>query len=563
MKSQGFPISLLLIVLFVSGIQLASSTLLWDRDEPRFGRAAVEMLRTGDLLVPRFDGQLRPDKPPLVYWLMLPSIGWLGATDLAVRIPSILVSLITALATFHIGRNLGGREVGVNAAVVGAWMPLPLVLGTAATADATMMAGITVSLAILVDQAIHGARRKHLPLLTLALSWAWLAKGPVGPLIFLLAATWASIAGRQSLQLGRRWWRTVAIASLISVVVFLGWAIPANEATGGQLAEIGIQHHLIERSTSAIESHGASGWIGWLLGLPFYLPVILLGAVPLSALLFPIVVHRHQLFGTQGKGVLLAALVLPVLLLMTLVATKLPHYILAAFPGIAVMVVLASSRLEKGEVETPLFEGVAGKVGRWISILLLLILSIAFAVVMNHHGGSASVMIIATITLLCAAMLVLKMKPATSFWGWRGPGLTVLTTWIGFQLVFVGLGEVQSRLQLAPQIVNAIAASDAPEASLVVHGFNEPSLVFELDRDPKQGQKTVPSLSDRFPLGFSQWLQTAGPAWLLLSSQARERDGIDPQGSGCLKVWSNGDAGTLNYSTGKTVSLELWYLPAS
>ena len=564
MKSKGFPISVLLIVLCVSGIQLASSTLLWDRDEPRFGRAAVEMLRTGDLLVPRFDGQLRPDKPPLVYWLMMPSIGWLGATDLAVRIPSILASLITALATFHIGRNLGGREVGVNAAVVGAWMPLPLVLGTAATADATMMAGISVSLAVLVDQAIHGAHRKHLPLLTLALSWAWLAKGPVGPLIFLLASTWASIAGRQSLELGRRWWRTVAIASLISVVIFLGWAIPANDATGGQLAEIGIQHHLIERSTSAIESHGASGWIGWILGLPFYLPVILLGAVPLSALLFPIVVHhRRQLFGPPGRGVLLAALVLPVLLLMTVVATKLPHYILAAFPGIAVMVVLVSSRMERGEVETTLFDGIAGKAGRWLSFLMLLLLSIASAVAMNHHGASASVMIFVTATLLCAAMLVLKMKPGMRFWGWRGPGLPLITTWIGFQWIFVGLGEVQSRLQLAPQIVNVIAASDAPEAPLVVHGYNEPSLVFALDRNPKQGQKTVPSLSDQFPQGYSQWLQTPGSAWLLLSSEARARDGIEPQGSGCLKVWSNGDVGTLNYSTGRVVSLELWYRAGS
>ncbi|MDE0957589.1 MAG: glycosyltransferase family 39 protein [Planctomycetota bacterium] len=563
MKSQGFPISLWLIVLFASGIQLASSTLLWDRDEPRFGRAAVEMLRTGDLLVPRFDGQLRPDKPPLVYWLMLPSIGWLGATDLAVRIPSILVSLITALATFHIGRNLGGREVGVNAAVVGAWMPLPLLLGTAATADATMMAGISVSLAILVDQAIHGARRMHLPLLTLALCWAWLAKGPVGPLIFLLAATWASIAGRQSLELGRSWWRTVAIASLISLAVFLGWAIPANDATGGQLAEIGIQHHLIERSTSAIESHGANGWIGWILGLPFYLPVILLGAVPLSALLFPIVVHRHQLFGTQGKGVLLAALVLPVLLLMTLVATKLPHYVLAGFPGIAVMIVLVASRVERGEIEATLFDGIAAKVGRWFSILLLLTLSIAFAVSMHHHGGSSTVTILAATTLLGSAMLVQRMNIATRFWGWRGPGLLLITTWIGFQLIFVGLGQVQNRLQLSQQIVNTIADSAAPDAPLVVHGYNEPSLVFALDRHPVQGQKTVPSLRDQFPQGYSQWLQGPRPAWLLLSRQARERDGIDPHGSGCVKLWSNGDEGTLNYSTGRTVSLELWYRAGS
>ncbi|MDE0959177.1 MAG: glycosyltransferase family 39 protein [Planctomycetota bacterium] len=559
MKSQGFRLSLLLIVLCGSGIQLASSTQLFDRDEPRFARAAVEMVRTGDFLVPRFDGQLRPDKPPLVYWLMMPWIGWLGATDLAVRIPSILATLITALATFHIGRNFAGSDVGWKAALVGAWMPLPLLLGSAATADATMMAGLTVSLAILVDRAIGGGRPAHLPILTLALAWAWLAKGPVAPLIFLLASTWASIGGNNHLDLGRKWWRTVAIASLLALVIFLGWGIPANDATDGQLAKIGIERHLIERTTSALESHGASGWLGWILGLPFYLPVILLGAAPLSALLFPIVVHRRQLFGGEGKGVLLAALILPVLLLMTVVATKLPHYILGAFPGIAVMVVVVCTRVEKGEVESRLLGGIAGTVGRCFSMLILLLLAIGLVVSMNHQGGSVWVMWMATAALLATSILVLKMRPGSYFWGWQGPGFVMVTTWISLLLIFVGLGEVQRRLQLAPQIVKAIAESDAPDAPLVVHGYNEPSLVFALDRDPVAGQKTLPSLHDQYPQGFSQWLQTGGPAWLLLSRRARERDGLDPHNSGCMKVWTNGSAGTLNYSTGEMISLELWY----
>ncbi|HIO65158.1 MAG TPA: hypothetical protein EYN40_00570, partial [Planctomycetes bacterium] len=113
MKPVRIKLVLLLVCLALMGFYSASVTMLWDRDEPRFARAAVEMVRTGDVMVPRFDGQLRPDKPPLVYWLMMPWIGALGATDLAVRIPSILATLITALATFHIGKTLGGEDVGL------------------------------------------------------------------------------------------------------------------------------------------------------------------------------------------------------------------------------------------------------------------------------------------------------------------------------------------------------------------------------------------------------------------------------------------------------------------
>ena len=145
---------------------LASLTTLWDRDEPRFARAAVEMARTGDYLVPKFDGELRPDKPPLIYWSMIPWILMFGAVDLVVRVPSILASLIAIAATFYIGRNLGGERVGIRAMGLCGLMPLPLIIGTAATADGLLLATVAVALAILVDHAIHGPRVMHLPLLS-------------------------------------------------------------------------------------------------------------------------------------------------------------------------------------------------------------------------------------------------------------------------------------------------------------------------------------------------------------------------------------------------------------
>ena len=53
-----------MLVIFCFYLTVASSSSLWDRDEPRFARAAVEMLHTGDYLVPTFNGNLRADKPP-------------------------------------------------------------------------------------------------------------------------------------------------------------------------------------------------------------------------------------------------------------------------------------------------------------------------------------------------------------------------------------------------------------------------------------------------------------------------------------------------------------------
>lgn len=49
---------------------LAQATSLFDRDEPRFATAALEMAARSEWLVPTFRGELRPDKPVLAYWLM-------------------------------------------------------------------------------------------------------------------------------------------------------------------------------------------------------------------------------------------------------------------------------------------------------------------------------------------------------------------------------------------------------------------------------------------------------------------------------------------------------------
>src|SRR5690349_25144496 len=73
------------LAIFCFATWLTTRSTLWDRDEPRFEQAAVEMASSGQWLYPTFNGELRPDKPILIYWLMALPVRWLGASEWAVR----------------------------------------------------------------------------------------------------------------------------------------------------------------------------------------------------------------------------------------------------------------------------------------------------------------------------------------------------------------------------------------------------------------------------------------------------------------------------------------------
>ena len=97
---------------------------VWD--EARLAVNAAEMLRSGDWLVARYDGQ--PDlwntKPPLLLWLQAASLHLLGYRMWAFRLPSVLAALATAWLLYRFGRDaLGSRFVGSFAALILASSP--------------------------------------------------------------------------------------------------------------------------------------------------------------------------------------------------------------------------------------------------------------------------------------------------------------------------------------------------------------------------------------------------------------------------------------------------------
>ena len=85
---------------------------LWDRDEARFATATVEMVQNHQYLYPTFNGELRPDKPILIYWLMSLPVRMLGTTELACRFFAPIGVGVSCLLTFWLGRRLFSAKPG-------------------------------------------------------------------------------------------------------------------------------------------------------------------------------------------------------------------------------------------------------------------------------------------------------------------------------------------------------------------------------------------------------------------------------------------------------------------
>lgn len=122
---------------------------LFDRDEPRFAQAAREMLNSGNFIVPRFDGVLRPDKPPVIYWLMDISYKFFGVNTMAARLPSVIFGSLTLLLVYWIAGKRFGRLTGLLAALMLSVTTLFFAETRLATADSVMICFTTLTMGCL------------------------------------------------------------------------------------------------------------------------------------------------------------------------------------------------------------------------------------------------------------------------------------------------------------------------------------------------------------------------------------------------------------------------------
>ena len=362
---------------------------LIDRDEPRFAEASREMIQRADYVVPYFNNQLRLDKPPLTYWAQMASYRIFGESDFSARFPSVIAAGLIALVIFAWGRRNDSARVGWWAAIIFTLSLQTFVHAKAAVADMWLVLFMTLAhwsgYELLIDSNRSAARpataRHHQAAwwlrFYLSLALGFLAKGPIAWIPLLTVGM--TISRNRDWRIARDFKFLRGILLMLAVVAL--WGVPALIRTHGEFFAIGIGRHVVSRSFATMEGHGASSFGMYLLLLPFYFVTIFVSFFPWSIKLPWLIrqLRRQKKAGTNNPGYrgdkidnyLLTGIAI-IFVIFTLVATKLPHYTLPAFPLLALLLGRHWLGATATEQRPSLFRTIALSVACvWIAIALI------------------------------------------------------------------------------------------------------------------------------------------------------------------------------------------------
>ena len=339
-----------------------------DRDESRFAQATAQMLEADDYVSINYQDQPRDKKPVGIHWLQAISVAALSdAADRDIwpyRVPSLLGAMLAAAACAWGAAAFFGPRAGLLAgAMMGASFLLSTEAGIAKT-DA-VLAG-TTTLALAAMGRIWFAHRGGPPvgwrtklLFWLGIGLATLVKGPVGPLVALMAALALWVSERRidwARSLGWSW------GPLLVLAIVGPWAWAITVASDGAFWGAAIGGDLAPKLVGGHERHG--GLFGYHLLLS---PML---TFPGSLLLPAGLVLGWKARAEPGVRFALCWLI-PTWLMFELLPTKLAHYSLPA-QGALFTLMAAALREPLGRISR-----VAGVVALGFASLVFAALSIA------------------------------------------------------------------------------------------------------------------------------------------------------------------------------------------
>lgn len=261
--------ALFLIFTTVFLLFLAARSPLERNQEARVLETAREMLHAPLIqwAVPRINGEIRVNKPPLAYWLSACSMKIFGETPFAGRVPFVFV----VTATLWMIYRLGAREFSRATGQMAMWMTLGTTLyasyGILAETDAISVLFVTAGIWAINRSAESeglGARVLNLAIAGAMAGLAAMAKGP--PAFFIPAYTII-------LAIVERRWRLLGLPLLSLVVAMAAIGAPwwVMVAKNPQYNTV-LTEELTRMRTGS--NHGKPFWLAFALAGAAVLPYI-------------------------------------------------------------------------------------------------------------------------------------------------------------------------------------------------------------------------------------------------------------------------------------------------
>ncbi len=511
-----------------------------DRDESLFAQATVQMLESGNYVDIRFQDDPRWKKPIGIYWLQALAVSAVSepsARDIRpYRLPSLLGAMLAAWAVAWAGTRMFGARAGfVAGALLGASFVLSMEAGMAKT-DA-MLCGLTAlsmaALARLYLADTNGERHQRLYALLFwgSMGLSILVKGPIGPMVIVLAVLGLCLWDRNLRWLGRLHW---GWGLLLLAILVLPWGIAITIATEGGFWHEAIGVDFVPKLMSAQERHGAPPGTHLLLT-----PILLF---PASLLLPAGVVVAFRRWREPAIRFAICWLV-PGWLVFELTPTKLIHYTLPMYGALALLMAAA--------LTAPM-----GRAVRWAGAILGLVSAIPMAAVTIYgqtaFGSQSSLWwSIATVAAAGLAagvggfMLLRKSAFAAVLWA--------LAFGIAAHAGLNGTASLMRPLLISPELVATLEAAElmpAPGGAagpVAITRFHEPSFVFLTATDTEQTDAA----------GAARAVAAGRPAFVESVDDAAFHASLAEMG---LAARSAGAVSGKNYSNGRDLTLTLYTL---
>ncbi|MER9353937.1 glycosyltransferase family 39 protein [Mesorhizobium sp. M0514] len=538
------------IFLFLFSLMMTASGLAslppLDRDEPRFVQATKQMTETGDYVDIRFQDASRYQKPIGIYWLQSAAVTLSGEGAQApiwiYRLVSALGIAIAVVAIAWTGANLFGANAGLAAGLVMAAIFATAFEGRDAKTDAMLLACCVLAQGALAQIYLASRRNEpvagHLPwIFWAAQGAAILIKGPIAPLLSALTVLTLVAFERDCRWLARL---KAGRGLILVLLIVLPWLALITWKSNGAFLQQAVGKDMLGKVAQGEESHGVPPGFYVLTYCLFMWPF---GLVALGAGLQAL----NRLRDDPRLRFCLAWYV-PFWLVFELIPTKLPHYVLPAYPGMALLIGWLLT-LTPQEANAPL--------RRWQTWLWW---ATAFGTVLVTVG----------LAVLCVGAPIYLMK--TLLW-WSVPaaaaalgagylavsrqalvplvriGGAAVCAGITYALLFGVIVPSLKPIWMSREIEAAVRADRPCEMSVLASAqYHEPSLVFLV------GTKTVLTDVD----GVAQHL-LGDPACALglapVGDEKRLDDLLAGQGKKASRV---AEIDGINYSSGDKLSLGLY-----
>ena len=547
-----------------------------DRDEARYAQATAQMLQAGDFVRITFLDEDRNKKPVGIHWMQSAAVavttGEAARAIWAYRLPSVLGAILAAIAAaLMTGRLLGARAGLYAGTLMGASVLLGAEAGIAKTdamlAGATALALYALLRLRLAEPGDRRARRIWSVLIWAFMGLGILIKGPVTPLGIALGAlvltVWEAHGARRedgywaALKRAAAWLRPLFFwpGPVLAALIVLPWLISVQIATDGAFLREALGDDLGPKMVSGDEGHwGPPGY--HLLALPLTLfPAALFLPAGIAAAARALKAGGREALAAR----VLVAFALPLWIVFELLPTKLPHYVLVAFP--AIMGLCAWGVLEWGNTRA---------LWKWLGVALSLVGAViwtsAFSYLTLAHEGSVALLIGALIAM--GALFALKLTAAL-----RGHGAAALVAAVALGLVWHGAGRgviaPATNLSPAHEAAQLAAVQDLrPAGAPVISTYTEPSLVFGFGGAIRLSDIDALAQDWLAPQGdagqtLSPAFLSQGPALVIIDHSRLPREGRAAEDAGALiallsaAACRSGEVEGYNYSRGRPVRLTL------